>query len=140
MKVASLYALWHALRDYLAEKLSGTEVLAAAPTVRHPLCSDQPVLVIGVQSLRHAEQFLDPSDGILLEIGLTLTVCSRDSSEECEQIAGNLAELATGGDFPFQLLSLQSRAVEFDRTIGAFLAKTECSICCLLSESEEAAP
>ena len=141
MKVTSLYALRQALQTYLTEKLPDVQSLAEMPTVRHPLGAESTVLVIGVQNLRRAEGFLSPSEsGLLLEVGLTLTVCHRDSSEECERITGAIEALTTGSDFPFHLLSLQSHSVEFDRTIGAFLMKTECTVCCLLAEGEEATP
>ena len=138
MKVTSLFALRESLRQYLAAKLPQAEILAALPAARRPLRGEKPVLVIGVEGLRRSDAFLSPCSGLLLEVGLSLTVCHPDSSEECEAVTAALAELAADTGFPFHLLALGSAAVEYNRTIGAFLQKTLCTVCCLLSEGESA--
>lgn len=140
MKVTSLFSLRQALREYLAAALPEVSVLAALPSVREPIPVDAALLVLGVKSLRRGEGFLSPADsGLLLEVGLTLTVCHRDSSETCEDVSGRLASLLLRADFPFRLLSLQSGEAEFNRTIGAFTLRTECALCCLLCEDGEGA-
>lgn len=139
MRVTSLFALRKALRDYLAVILPEAEILPSLPAARRPVPEGAAALVIGVQSLRRGEALLNPAqDGLLLEVGLTFTICHRDSSEECEQVADVLASLPLRADFPFCILTMQCGAAEFNRTIGAFTLRCECTVACLLSHSEEA--
>lgn len=138
MNVTSLFALRGVLRDYLAVLLPEVEILSALPAARRPVPEGSGALVIGVQSLRRGEALLNSAqDGLLLEVGLTFTACHRDSSEVCEQIADVIASLPLRSDFPFRILSLKIEATEFNRTIGAFLLRSECTVGCLLGSGEE---
>ncbi len=130
--ITSLYHLRGTLREALLKALPGVEVLSSLPTVRTPVPQETTLLVIGVQSLSRSAALLDPADGLVLEVGLRFTVCHRDDRASCEETTEALAALSLAGELPFPVLRLESGAAEYNRALGAFTQKTDCTLACLL--------